>query len=194
MKKIFILILILTLISGGSCTVHKDIDTFTTNKNILISKDFIIASESTDLKTSVRGTIFLYGLEGIPERAQIVAWVEVDPDDWGGVMFGIPREWIVTSITSSYPGEDSKRKPEEFIGIWNTQSNRYTFNKMIEIGTNRYSPTGGGTGIVIIQLEAYSELLKKNDELKVTVGVGSSEINGEKSISSDYKTIDVSYQ
>ncbi len=70
-------------------------------------------------------------------------------------MFGIPREWTVSSITSSYPGEGSERKPEEFISCRGSNDTeyitRYEYNKMIEIGTNRWTPTGGGIGTVIIQ-------------------------------------------
>ncbi|MBN2239075.1 MAG: hypothetical protein JW712_04825 [Dehalococcoidales bacterium] len=208
MKKLIIFLIIILLVPGISCTVRQDADIpsesnnyefkakpgFTANEKVIFYKDFDITSESTKLDTSVRGTIFISGSEDLLESAQIIAWVDIDPDDWGGVMFGISNEWDISTITSSYPGDGTIKKPEESIAIWNTLSARYKFNKMIEIGTNRYKPTGGGVGMVVIQLNANSDSLRTTDVLHFTIGVGSSETDGIRSIFPDYFTIEISNQ
>ncbi|MBN2239098.1 MAG: hypothetical protein JW712_04940 [Dehalococcoidales bacterium] len=199
MRKIVILLLSLSLLPVVSCTVSPDAESAVIyNEDLIISRDFDISSESTDLNTSVRGTVFLSGAEGIPEHAEIIAWVEVDPDDWGGVMFGIPKEWNVSGITSSYPGEGSREKPEDLIAVWGSNDTefvtRYDYNKMVEIGTNRWKPTGGGTGMVIIQLEVDPDLVKQTDVFTLTVGAGSSENDGIKSIFPDWQTIEIPFQ
>ncbi|OBZ17644.1 hypothetical protein A7975_07275 [Bacillus sp. FJAT-26390] len=66
-------------------------------------KSFRVNSESTDLNTTAKGTAFVKGNKAGVEQIQIVASIEVDPIDWGGVSFYIPDTWFISNIVSSYP-------------------------------------------------------------------------------------------
>ncbi|MDQ0255574.1 hypothetical protein J2S74_002956 [Evansella vedderi] len=190
---LFITIIVLTAILSGCNRVLDDIDDVTINNKIIQYKDFHVKSESTELDTSVRGTVFLYG-EEVPEHAQIIALIEIDPDDWGGVAFYIPEKWNISNVTSSYPEEKNEEKPENYIAIWNTESERYELTTMIEIGTGRnYIPTGGGKGAIIIDLDINKATdISTSDIFNIIVEVGSEEKDGIRSIRPDYEFIEIS--
>lgn len=59
--------------------------TSTVNDHIVKTRGFVINADSTDLVTSAKGTVFIKADEGIPTHAQIIATIEIDPQDWGGV-------------------------------------------------------------------------------------------------------------
>ncbi len=73
------------------------------NAGIINIKDFYVAASSTGLATSARGTIFISGENDRPTKAEIVAWVEVDPEDFGGVRIYLPYGWKMTGLVSGYP-------------------------------------------------------------------------------------------
>ncbi|WP_139192876.1 hypothetical protein [Anaerobacillus arseniciselenatis] len=160
------------------------------NKNIVEIKDFHVKSDSTELETSARGTVFLSGEKGeVPELAQIVVFVEVDPDDWGGVVIHLSDQWNITSITSSFPN-DNNNSPS----VWTTADTPdHGWNKFIEIGRDRtrYSPTGGGKGTVIIELEINKDTLSTSDVLRMGVAVGSKEKDGVRIANPDSKDIGI---
>lgn len=193
LSVIIIMILIITIISG----CKQDLDNpeqVTTNEKIIQSKDFHVNSDSTELETSVRGTVFLSGEEGVREHAQIVALVEIDPDDWGGVVFYISDKWHISSITSSYPEDKKEKIPEDYVSVWTTvEETKHGWNKMIEIGrdTSRFTPTGGGKGAVVIELDINKETISTSDVFSMTVGVGSEEKDGIRSVHPDWKLIEI---
>ena len=82
------------------------------------------------------GTIFVEGEKGQINHIKIVAHVDIDPTDWGGVAFYIPNQWSVSSITSSYPEHQSKLKPAEYVSTWKNSSDDSSWRTMIEIGRN----------------------------------------------------------
>ncbi|WP_304944043.1 hypothetical protein, partial [Vallitalea guaymasensis] len=85
------MVIITMAILLSSCGKSKKAsDKIVVNDNIIQTKDFSVNSDSTDLNTSANGTVFIKGSEGTPEGIQIVAHIEVDSDDWGGVVFYIP--------------------------------------------------------------------------------------------------------
>jgi hypothetical protein len=193
LSVIIIIILITTIFSG----CNQDLDNpkqVTTNEKIIQSKDFHVNSDSTELETSVKGTVFLSGEEGIPEHAQIVAFVEIDPDDWGGVGIHLSDQWNISSITSSYPEDEKEKIPEDYASVWTTAGEtKHGWNKMIEIGrdTHRWTPTGGGKGAVVIELDINKETISTSDVFRMTVGVGSKEKDGIRSVHPDWKLIEI---
>jgi hypothetical protein len=189
---IIIMILITTVNSG--CNQELDSPDLVTNEKIIQSKDFYVNSESTELETSVRGTVFLSGEEGIPEHAQIVALIEIDPDDWGGVGIHLSDKWNISSITSSYPEDKREKIPKDYVSVWTTdEETKHGWNKMIEIGrdSSRWTPTGGGKGVVVIELDINKETISTSDEFSMTVGVGSKEKDGIRSVHPDWKLIEI---
>lgn len=186
-RIIIILIIITTLISG--CNQEMDyIEDVRINEKIINSKDFNVKSESTELETSVRGTIFLNGVKGAPKQAQIVAFIEIDRDDWGGVTFYIPDKWNISSITTSYP--ENEKIPSDYVAIWNTESTKYEWNTMIEIGRDRrYTSTEGGKGVIVVDL--YTNEKTTSEVFSIMVGVGYNEKDGIKIIHPDHELIEI---
>lgn len=183
----------MSLISG--CT--KDFDNSNqviTNQKIIQFKDFRVNSESTELGTSVRGTVFLSREEGVAEHAQIVAMIEIDPKDWGGVEIQLTDQWNISSITSSYPEEKKDKTPVDYTSVWTTGGEtEHGWNKRIEIGrdTTLWTPTGGGKGTIVIELDINEENKSTSEEFSMTVGVGSKEKDGIKSVHPDWKLIEI---
>ena len=186
--KFFIVITIVSLsLISLSCSNNSSTH-IPPNKGVINYKDFYVSSNSTALNTSVKGTVFVEKDESNNYKAQIVAWVEVDPMDWGGVGFDIPFGWEVTSRTSSYPDSSNNTT------MWETSDREFSkWHQMVEIGTSRdYIPQGGGNGSVIIELAANPQGQKPSEALEIIVGVGS---NGNDSthysLNPDFETIEV---
>jgi hypothetical protein len=189
--KIIIIIVITTIFSG----CNQQLDDVTTNEKIIISKDFYVNSESTELESSVRGTVFLSGAEGAPDHAQIIAFVDIDLKDWGGAVFYIPKNWLISSITSSYPEGENEKTPEDYVTIWSCSETEYEWSSMIEIGTDRsYTPTGAGKGTVIIELDINKETISTSAVFSINIGVGCEEKDGIRSIHPDYEQIEIPTQ
>lgn len=73
----------------------------------------------------------------------------------------IPNHWDISNITSSYPENNKEKKPEKYVSTWTTADTKKEWNKMIEIGTDHsYIPTGGGKGVVVIELDINKEHIK----------------------------------
>lgn len=197
-KAIYILLaLLITIVIPmlfTSCHQNKKTsDKTKVNENIIQIKDFRVNSDSTEMNTSVKGTIFIEGAEGIPEHVHIVAWIEVDPDDWGGVVFYIPKRWNISNIISSYPENKAQATPEYYVATWNTtDAEIYEWHKFIEIGRNHsYIPTGGGMGTVVIDLVPDENVIQQLEKFNITVAVGSDEKNGIKILETDSISIEI---
>lgn len=172
--KFLIAIAILCLsVTALSCSNNNASTYIPSNEGVVNSKDFCVSSNTTALKTSARGTIFVEKDKSNNYKAQIVAWVEIDPMDWGGVSFTIPFGWEVTSRTSSYLNSSNN------ITMWETSDREFSkWHQMVEIGTSRdYIPQGGGSGSVIIELAANPQGQEPSEALAIMVGVGSDESN-----------------
>ncbi len=184
-----ILILITTVISGCKQDVKVP-----PNNNIIGIKEFHVKSDSTELETSAKGTVFLSGEEGVPELAKIVAFVEIDPDDWGGISIYLSDQWNISSIISSYPEDRKEKIPEYLPAVWTTGAEtEHGWNKFIEIGRDRSrsTTTGGGKGTVMIELEINKETMDVSDVFRMGVGVGSKEKDGIRIINPDSKDIEI---
>ncbi len=196
-QSIYILltILIITVITIllFSCSQNDNTtDKTRINENLIQVKKFSVNSDSTELNTLAKGEIFVKGAKGVPEHIQIVARIEIDPEDWGGIAFYIPKKWNISDIVSSYPENGDQIKPADYITIWSTASDRYKWDKWIEIGrSSNYKPRGGGTGTVVIDLVADKNAVQKSEKYNIMVAVGSDEKDGSKILGADSTSIEI---
>jgi hypothetical protein len=162
------------------------------NEKIVQSKSFSVNSDSTDLNTSAKGTVFIRGDEGIVEHIQIVASIEIDPNDWGGVAFYIPEKWYISNILSSYP-EKTQSKPVDYVATWTPAETEYEWSAIIEVGRDgSYRPTGGGTGTVLINIVPDKNVIHQPETFNIAVAVGSDEKNGTKIVGPDSIKVPIS--
>nr|WP_154958380.1 hypothetical protein [Paenibacillus xylanexedens] len=156
------------------------------NGNIIHVKNFDLNAKSTNLKTMTEGTIFVEGEKEQINHIKIVAHVDIDPTDWGGVAFYIPDQWSVSSITSSYPEHQSKLKPAEYVSTWKNSSDDSSWRTMIEIGRERdLTANGGGTGTIVIGLSPDQKGVTPSESLKIGIEVGSKEKDGKRIMGTD---------
>ncbi len=191
-KYILLMINIVLLLVGcnNSGINNEAVDTMV-NESIVQTSGFSISSDSTEMNTSAKGTVFVKGVDGIVQHIQIIAWIEIDPNDWGGISFYVPDNWHISSIISSYPENEPQKKPEDYISIFTTADSKYKLNKMIEIGKNRdYVPTGGGIGTVAIDL-ILKDGKDKSETFNIVIGVGSDEKDGVKIENPDSISIEI---
>jgi hypothetical protein len=177
---VMILMIVFQLPSLQEQAFHKTV----VNENIVQTKTFSVKSVSTSLNTSAKGTA---------EHIQIVASIEVDPSDWGGVAFYIPENWFISNITSSYPDNAIQSKPENYVSTWSTTEMENVMNTWIEIGRDRsYRPTGGGTGTVVIDLVPDKNIKDKSVTFEIGVEVGSDASGGRKVMGTDFIKVPIS--
>lgn len=186
---LFCLLIPLSACENSSINGMNDIEI---NKNIISQRGFNVSTDSTVLDTSAKGTVFIKELEGNPEEAQIVAFIEIDSNDWGGVSFYITSDWSISNITSSYPENESQMIDTDYIATWTTSDPETEWNQRIEIGRDRnYSPTIGGTGTIVIDLFLDKEFAHKPETFNIMVAVGSNEREGVKIVETDSTRISI---
>ena len=175
----------------GCIKEENSYDGTNVNEDVIQIKNFSINSESSDVNTWAKGTIFVKGAGGVPEHVQIVAFIEIDPGDWGGVSFDIPKGWEISGITSSYP-ENNTQTPADYVSTWTTTDPDYGWNKRIEVGIDRgFTQTKGGSGTVVIELVS-GDSASRPDTAGILIAVGSDEKNGVKICGTDYIEISIS--
>ncbi|MGO4370287.1 hypothetical protein [Paenibacillus sp. 2TAB19] len=162
------------------------------NENIIQTKSFSVSADSTDLITSSKGTVFVKGEGDKVEGMRIVAYIEIDPDDWGGVSFSLPAHWVVANITSSYPENATNTTPNEHISTWTTADTDVEWTTSIEIGRDRsYLPTSGGSGTIVIDIMP-DQNVNPTEAIQVGVAVGSAIRNGYKVVGTDHIKVPIS--
>ncbi len=162
------------------------------NRNIISERGFSVNSDSTEINTSAKGTVFVKGVKGIPEQIQIISWIEIDSDDWGGVTFYVPNGWSITNITSSYPERKAQAKTSDYVATWTREETEYEYNTMVQVGRDRsYIPTGGGTGTVVLDLVLNKDITPQPETFNIMVAVGSDEKDGVKIEGPDYIEISI---
>ena len=186
-----ILLGILIVVSScGYSSQHSNND-IVANDDIIQLKGFSVRADSSSMMTSAKGTVYVRGKDK-PESVQIIAYIQIDPNDWGGVSFSFTDGWSITGITSSYPEKDTHVVPKDFVDRWTTADSEVEWNKFVEIGRDRsYVPTGGGTGTVVIDLLPDENNLQNNTTFRCLVGVGAHEKNGVKIVNPDYITVEL---
>lgn len=194
--KLLIAIAIIFLsVPALSCSNDNGPSYIPPNQGVVNFKDFYVSSNSTELSTSASGTIFVEK-DKSNYKAQIVAWVEIDPLDWGGVSFTIPLGWEITNLLGSYPDIGKSlwwitpfdKAPAEDV------LDSYYWEQQIRIGDqthHSWNTSGGSNGSIIIELTEYQKSQKPSNVFKIMVGVGSDERNGTKILYPDFETIEV---
>lgn len=201
MRKIILGVLLILSLTLTSCSMFSSKPSpVMTNQNVLNVKDFYVSSTSTNLNTFARGTIFISG-DNKPQRAKIVTWVEVDSQDWGGVILHLPLGWDVTSIETSYP----EGQVPDFGGyqvalstsgpaVRATDTKFGGYDKYVEIGTWHSSTppeNSGGKGTVVIEMQPGSKSPKPLEYFGIEVGVGSEVMNGTSIINPDSASFEI---
>ncbi|EHQ35229.1 hypothetical protein [Methanoplanus limicola] len=178
---VVLVIIFAAVIYSGIFSGNNSYTAAVENENIILIRGFSVNSESAGINTSAKGTVFIRGSEGVPENVQIVAGVEIDPGDWGGVAFYIPDGWHISGITSSFPENKSGAMPPEYyVSAWTTAGTGYNWSTMVEVGRDRtFTPVGGGTGTVLIDLVPVENSESVNAKAPgILVSVGSDEKDG----------------
>ena len=158
------------------------------NEVVINSEDFYVGSNSTDLETFTRGTVFIKKDNSGNYLVQIEAWVEIDGADRGGVAFGIPRGWKVTRITGSYP--QYYIQTQDTRDYWPTE-----WGTEVNIGCFACggSYSGGQKGSVLMEIESASKEPNPSPGVfKTFIGVGYEEREGYSVLHPDYNTIELS--
>ncbi|HSW58861.1 MAG TPA: hypothetical protein VLH15_10685 [Dehalococcoidales bacterium] len=161
---------LLILFAAMSCSNTQSSNS-RVNSSVINFRHFDLNAQTVGLRTSAKGTIFVEGdIKKSDKRSvKILASIEIDPDDWGGVTFYTPQEWKVTNFDTDYP--QGNPHPEKYASIWNEGGST---KAMICISTYLRTPqTGGGGGNVILQLEPASQEQKLPENLEIGVGIGS---------------------
>jgi hypothetical protein len=187
MRKILAFsILLCILIFVSSCGSN-----IVVNDDIIQLKGFSVSADSSAMMTSAKGTAYVRGKDK-PKSVQIIASIQIDPNDWGGVSFSFTDGWSIVGITSSYPEKDTQTVPTDYVVMWTTVDSEEEWNKLVEIGRDRsYVPTGGGTGTVVIDLLPDKNTSQNNETFRCLVGVGAHEKNGMKIMNPDYITVEL---
>lgn len=162
------------------------------NEDVVYIKNYHVSSSAENQKSFANGSIFVEENRGLIKRIQIVAWVEIDASDWGGIAFYIPDNWHISKVNSSFPGEKGQSMLDDYVTIWNTVDTHSKWHKMIEVGRSRnYKPTGGGAGTVVIDIYPDTKI-KSLHEMQIGVEIGSKEENGKKIMGTNYIEVPLS--
>lgn len=185
--------IVATMLFQLSSKKEKPIHSTAINEDVVQVRSFSVNSDSTELNTSAKGTVFVWGDEGRAKHIQIVASIEVDPKDWGGVSFRIPDKWYISNIISSYPENKTQSKSEDYVSTWTTADTDSKWRTRIEVANELYRPrTGGGTGTIVIDIVHDKDEKHQPETFKIGVTVGSNEKNGVKIIGTDFIEIPIS--
>ena len=147
------------------------------NENIVHIQSFDISSDATNIRTSVNGTIFVKRFEKLP-TIQIIASIDIDSNDWGGITFYIPKNWYVSNIMSSYPESTESKILKDSIAILTTGKPDYEYNTMIQIGRQHENITNyGGSGTVVFDIVPGNEKLQREDLVNIVISLGTDSDN-----------------
>lgn len=173
-EYLLILILLAAVLMLFACS-NSSINTFkNVNAELIDHQSFFITAQDISLDSFVRGTVFVYrDLNDQKNRqVRIISWVEVDPEDWGGVSFNIPDGWQITRISSDYP--QGKSEPERYVTVLETKAET-DYSTVITVGRSENSNKiiGAGQGNILIELALDPSIISPPDNLEIKIGVGS---------------------
>lgn len=191
---ITVLIIIVTFILFSGCINEENSSGNTkVNEGIIRTEAFSVNSVSAGLNTSAEGTLFIRGAEGVPEHVQIIARIEIDPDDWGGVAFYIPDKWQISGIKSSYPEKETQAAPSDYITTLTTGDPDYEWKAIVEVGRDFGRAAGrGGSGTVVIDLIPDKDATDQPGTSGIMIAVGSDEKDGIKICGTDHIEVPIS--
>jgi len=169
------LTVLLTCLGALACDDKSSAAQYSINPDITGYQQFSIDIGSVGLETRVHGSVFTIGSRDRPAdlRLRIVAWVEIDPDDWAGVELLVPQGWEVSQVVSDYP--QGKLDPDEYVAVWQTGDTDGEWHMFIDIGYSKYltNLAGGGQGSVSIELKPISTGQELPDSIDILIGAGS---------------------
>ncbi|WP_256761989.1 hypothetical protein [Cohnella sp. WQ 127256] len=149
---------------------EKPSDYTVVNDGVVVTKEFNVKSTTAHQNSSVKGSIFVWGDKGMPERMRIVASYEIDPKDFAGLTIYIPKKWYISNIISSYPENEKpflSPNASNFNGI---EEWRYRVDVGLGYPGN---PSGGGTGTILIDLVSDRKAILPSETSIVMVTIGS---------------------
>lgn len=194
MKKYYIIQLALVLFLLTACGINNETgdSAITVNQDIIQIKEFAISTELPDYNTVAKGNVYIQNVQG-QMKATITAAVVIGEDDWGGVSFYIPKGWNISNVLSSYPDESNKGKADDNASVWNTKDSEAQWVSFVEIGRNPErlpSPTGGGTGTVVIEVISNKDV-STPDKFSLLVSVGSEFRDGNPVVGTEQTMIEI---
>ncbi|MFC7150242.1 hypothetical protein [Cohnella cellulosilytica] len=171
---------------------QKLTDQVALNEGVALTKEFSVKSTTENQNSSVKGTILVWGDKdkGIADHMRITASYEIDPEDFAGLTFYIPKKWYISNLLSSTPeGQETDLKPRAFerdsvIDEWRNR---------VEIGFNpSFKPVGGGTGTVMFDLVADRKAILPEETFNLLVTIGSDMKYGVRSVGVGFIKIPIS--
>lgn len=192
-----VIIIVVTLALVGlwmSFNQKENSDHLAVNEGVVQTKSFSVSSDSTNWNTSARGTVFIWGDNGNATRIRIVASIEIDPNDWGGVVFYIPQNWYVADIISSFPENSNESVPSGYVSAAITgEDESREWKTWIEVARNRSeTPSEGGSGTIVIDLVSDRQAIQSSDIAHISVAVGAIEKDGVRTVDLDAIKIPIS--
>jgi hypothetical protein len=164
----------LLLIGGISCASRNRQD-IPQNQNILAIVPFQLDASSVGLSTSIQGTIFVSGNKEKPNDRyiNIVATLEIDPRDWGGVTISFPGSWDILTTTSSYP--EGKPNPEDYLSFERVYDKpNPNLMESVTVGSNLDFTvgSGGGRGSLAFELKYALPKTPLSETINIGIGIG----------------------
>ncbi len=166
------------MVVGGSISCRSaGIPSTSTNSDVLSYRGFYLSAEEVGLTTFTQGTVFVRGDRDNPEemRVQIVARVEIDTEDFGGVSFNIPQGWKVATVVSDYP--QGNPAPEIYTVSLQTADETVTWPVIVEVGRTSHiagqANPQGGTGTLIIELSPALSGRELPEDIDILIAAGS---------------------
>jgi hypothetical protein len=143
------------------------------NSDVIYYEDFFLNTDSVGLNTSVIGTVYLKGdiKNAQDRRIQIIAWVEIDPLDWGGVIFNVVGHgWKVSSVEKSHPlhivAGDIDTLDEHIVTIGDNRVGSHDRNE-------EKSPKGSESkGSILADYNYVSSADNMPEDVKIVIGAG----------------------
>jgi hypothetical protein len=177
MKKIVLILIVISSFLSLLVTACKNevIPSQPINIDVLNYSDFYLNTDSVGLDTYTQGTVFIAGDQSDTKarHVQIVAWINVDPLDVGGISFTLPVGWTIKAIVSDFP--QGKPDPAKYMVLFDIVDNN-KYQQFIKIGGSAEPAIlpGGGKGCIRIDIDpmesqaAYIDM--NNFELMISAG------------------------
>ena len=173
---VFALIIALLSVSLSACN-GSDYTGTVTNTDVINFQDFYLDAAGVGLATQASGTVFVRGDLEKPDDifVEVSMYVNIDPDDWGGVSLYFPEGWRVNNVLGSVVEIDepyysnlvsamSSGQPEDGAESW------------VSVGyplTQAGDSPGDLSGSVVIQADYVWKGKTTPEILDLTIGVGS---------------------
>ncbi len=175
---ITVFILVLLLMSGllSACSRSGYVEPVT-NKDVINFRDFSLDAAEVGLTTRANGTVFVRGDLDKPDAitVQIAIFVEIDPEDWGGVNLYFPEGWKVTHLNNSLV-EINEPYYSNLANVWTSGQPEKGGKNMVFVGRQSpgdQQPDGVRKGLLVVDADYVWEDKATPEKLTLIVSVGS---------------------